>query len=117
MKKQVIEVGQLHEVEFLPSGSNNKKPIARIEGRVCFIHKNNVENVKVGETWNVAISEVHDRFLIVMPVYIQLSVEETESKKQKILEALRKKAPNCKKTKKYFVFKNFKQLQQIKKQP
>lgn len=113
MKKQVIEVGQLHEVEFLPSGSSNKKPIGRIEGRVCFIHKDNVENVKVGETWHVAISEVHDRFLIVMPVYISLTADETENKKQKMLEAFSKKSTERKKSKKQFVYKSFQELKSI----
>lgn len=113
MKKQVIEVGQLHEVEFLPSGSNNKKPIGRIEGRACFIHKDNVENIKVGETWHVAISEVHDRFLIVKPVYISLSADETESKKQQMLNAFRTEKTKREKIKKQFVFKSFQELQSL----
>jgi hypothetical protein len=110
MEKQVIEVGQLHEVEFLPAGSPNKQPIGRIEGKVCFVHRSNLEPVKVGETWHVSITEIHPRFFIVMPVYISLTAKETEVSKQIMLEMFRKEKPKKEKTKKQYAFKSFQEL-------
>lgn len=46
---------------------------------IGFINPANVESLKVGETWHVAITDVKERFCIVMPVYISKSKEETET--------------------------------------
>jgi hypothetical protein len=110
MKPQKIDIGQMHEVEFLPSGSVTKKPVCRINGMVCFIDSKNVEEIKAGETWHVCVTKVLERYAIVMPVFISMTAKETEQEKEKLIESFRKEKTQKTKQKKTYVFKSFQEL-------
>jgi len=81
------QVGDTFEAEMLPN-KNAGKPIVKISGIVGFIHNRDHESPMVGETWLVSIHEIRDNYMIIIPVWKEMSIKETAELKNKKLAEL-----------------------------
>ena len=94
MKKS--QIGDVCSVEFL----KNKKgiqPIARINGKVCFLKPDEIQKPKVGETWSVGIIKISETCMAISCLFIDFSIAETEKRKLDMLKTFKTNKPKKKK--------------------
>lgn len=89
MKNQVKE-GNVILVEMLANEKDPTRPICRINGMLGFTHFTDMNYPVAGEMWTVKVVQVKERFVIVMPQKLELTVEQVEAvkwhKTQKLIE-------------------------------
>lgn len=91
MKGKKITVGQTFEVEMLRNEKEPIRPICKIFGRICFIHKKDANYPAEGETWEILVSVVKDNYLVISPVRRVLDAERTEMIKWHKMKRLQEK--------------------------
>lgn len=84
--EKVVKLGDEYEVDFVRNKKGGR-PIARIEGKVCLIHKDVPDFIAVGSRWAVSVVRVEERFLIIEPLLQIAKAKENEDEINRRIQA------------------------------
>ena len=94
MKNFDVRVSEHFTVEFFKNNRDLTRPLCKIKGRICFIHNKDRNYPAEGETWEVEVCVVKERYLVVFPIRMEMNKEETELMKWHKMNELKTKYSN-----------------------
>lgn len=85
------KVGDEVTVEFILNKKRGNQLVARVDGKVAFISKDNDEHIEPGSSWICRIEIIRDHSMVLKPLVIWKTPEQNNALAQQKLQELREK--------------------------